>query len=196
LEVESAAIDKERRPVKVFAIKQENPLINLDTSRFSKWNRLVRTVGWILRFRSLLVEKRCNPSLKMYQISLKEKYKHVQTLDEDEIKSAEHWLLRTAQLESFPEEVKLLKEGKTVEKASRLYKLSPYYDAESGLVRMKGRIDATPFVDEEFKRPVILMRGSHMVTLLIEAYHRHFKHQNNETVVNEMRQKFWSFVLL
>lgn len=122
---------------------------------------------------------------------MKEKFKFVRNLEPSEIEDAEIWCLQKAQWESFPAEVTKLKVGEFLDKSSKLFKLSPYFDNESGLIKVKGRIDATPYVEKDLKRPVILIRDSYLVTLLIDDFHRHFNHQNHETIVNEMRQMFW-----
>ena len=57
----------------------------------------------------------------------------------DDIK-AENLLLRRAQLESFPEEVKALISDRPLPTSSRLGSLSPEYDKDAGLLRIGGRL--------------------------------------------------------
>nr|XP_043066526.1 uncharacterized protein LOC122321162 [Drosophila bipectinata] len=38
---------------------------------------------------------------------------------------------------------------------------------------------------------VVLPCGSHITQLIIKEFHRRFQHANHETVVNELRQRFW-----
>lgn len=49
-------------------------------------------------------------------------------------------LLRRIQSDSFPEELKALKQGKPVHAGSRLSALSPEYDQALGLIRVGGRL--------------------------------------------------------
>lgn len=103
---------------------------------------------------------------------------------------AENYLLRISQWQAFRNEVCNLTAGQPVARFSRMRKLSPYYEKETGLIRLKGRLDAAPHVSEEFKRPIILDRNNSITERLINFYHVKFGHQNPETVVNEMRQRF------
>ncbi|XP_062710529.1 uncharacterized protein LOC134288745 [Aedes albopictus] len=41
------------------------------------------------------------------------------------------------------------------------------------------------------KFPIILPKGHPLTILLLDWYHRKFRHANNETIVNEVRQKFY-----
>jgi transposase InsO family protein len=76
-----------------------------------------------------------------------------------------------------------------VDKESDLKSLNPYL--EDGILRVGGRIDALPGVARSMNRPVILPKGHHITSLIIDAYHRRFLHSSDETVVNELRQEFW-----
>ncbi|XP_055614916.1 uncharacterized protein LOC129761228 [Toxorhynchites rutilus septentrionalis] len=76
-----------------------------------------------------------------------------------------------------------------LEKSSELYKLTPMLD-EFGILRMDGRITAAPNVNESVKFPIILPRKYRLTYLLLDDYHRRFRHCNMETVVNEVGQHF------
>ncbi|XP_055614770.1 uncharacterized protein LOC129761092 [Toxorhynchites rutilus septentrionalis] len=77
-----------------------------------------------------------------------------------------------------------------LEKSSSLYRLTPMLD-EFGILRMDGRITAAPNVNECVKFPIILPRKHRFTYLLLNDYHRRFRHRNLETVVNEVRQQFY-----
>lgn len=44
---------------------------------------------------------------------------------------------------------------------------------------------------ENFRNPIILPRKHYTTNLIISYYHRKFHHHNHETIVNELRQKFY-----
>ncbi|XP_055906876.1 uncharacterized protein LOC129942102 [Eupeodes corollae] len=151
----------------------------IDLTRFSTWNKLMRTMAQATRF----IRQRM---LKTEKVSTMIRSTHME--------DAENYLIRMCQSDKFSEEIAILKRVKTEErtlcKSSPLYKLSPYLD-DNGLLRIKGRIDTVPGVPLCTKRPIILPR-QHIVTYLIVGdYHQRFCHKNNETVVNEVRQKFY-----
>ncbi|XP_065084488.1 uncharacterized protein LOC135706762 [Ochlerotatus camptorhynchus] len=55
---------------------------------------------------------------------------------------------------------------------------------------MGSRIAAAECASYESKFPVILPKDHYVTQLMINWYHRKYGHANNETVVNEIRQKF------
>jgi hypothetical protein len=115
----------------------------------------------------------------------------VEELNGDEICLAERIILKKCQLESYHFEIKsLMKEG-VVNKTSKIYNLTPILDQES-ILRVNSRLDAAPaIVNEEMRQPIILNGESPITELIIDFYHRKFHHQTKETVINELRQRFW-----
>ncbi|XP_062541971.1 uncharacterized protein LOC134209969 [Armigeres subalbatus] len=55
---------------------------------------------------------------------------------------------------------------------------------------MDTRIAEAVFVSYDTKFPIILPKGHRLTILVIEWYHRYYLHANNETVINEVRQRF------
>ncbi|XP_065085710.1 uncharacterized protein LOC135707754 [Ochlerotatus camptorhynchus] len=137
----------------------------VDFKRFSKWERLVRTAAYVRRFYNNCQRKRGGSVLDLGTINC------------EELKQAENTVWKLVQEEAFPDEITLLRRNqhnppnqrKTVEKNSRIYRLSPFLGTEE-ILRKDSRID-------------------HYVThLLVDWYHRKFGHANGETIVNEIRQ--------
>ncbi|XP_055615084.1 uncharacterized protein LOC129761389 [Toxorhynchites rutilus septentrionalis] len=56
---------------------------------------------------------------------------------------------------------------------------------------MGSRIGAAPFAPYEAKYPIILPKQHPITFLLTDSYHRRLLHANNETVFNDMRQRFY-----
>lgn len=79
---------------------------------------------------------------------------------------------------------------KEFEKSSLIRTCSAYLD-ENDVMRIKGRIDACPTVPESIKRPIILSRLHYVTHLIVYSYHKQYKHLNHQTVLNEIRQKYW-----
>lgn len=154
----------------------------IDVFRFSKWERLLRSVAYIFYFSD------CCRAVKEDRNGL---------LDRTHFERAERALWRLAQKDEYAEELVELtrKSNETTrrqlrfEKSSTIRKLSPFLD-EFGVIRMEGRIEASPFATFDAKFPIILPKGHRVTELLLDSYHRRFGHGFGETVVNEIRQKF------
>ncbi|XP_055622593.1 uncharacterized protein LOC129766152 [Toxorhynchites rutilus septentrionalis] len=61
---------------------------------------------------------------------------------------------------------------------------------EKGVIRCRGRIGAAPYAPMEAKFPIILPRQHQITFLIVDWYHRRFRHANRETIFNEIRQRF------
>jgi hypothetical protein len=141
-----------------------------DPNRFSPWLRLLRMTAVLKSIhgcRGLPVNLDCSV-----------------------MERAERLLVRHVQATSFGEEVEAIRKGKSIRRHSKLLTLSPFFD-DNQLLRVGGCINAARDVDLETKRPIIL-DGKHPVTrLMVRHYHVKAAHGNQETVVNNLKQKFW-----
>lgn len=142
-----------------------------DPSRFSSWLRLLRATAAVLVF-----VDRCR--------------KRKASLDCDTLKRAECMLIKYAQNTSFAEEIAAIRNERSLSRTSKLLTLTPYLDS-CGILRVGGRIDAAQHVDLELKRPVILDGRNPVARLLVRHYHVKAAHGNQETVVNNLKQKYW-----
>ncbi|XP_065365403.1 uncharacterized protein LOC135958426 [Calliphora vicina] len=154
-------------------IQSEELFINVE--RFSRWCRVLRTTAFVIRF--------CN-RLKTKQIAGNDA-----ELTQDELFKAELILLKQAQQQTFCNEIKCIQQNKNLPKTSFLYKLSPFID-NTGVLRVAGRIENAD-IPEEFKHPAILPKYCRITKLLILHYHNIYHHINHETVVNEIRQRYY-----
>ncbi|XP_065095606.1 uncharacterized protein LOC135717443 [Ochlerotatus camptorhynchus] len=145
--------------------------------RFSKWNRLVRTMANV--HRAVRIWKRT-----MYEESRR------QGLDRDDFVKAKDTLWRQAQAHAYSEEVHELTNGYSVGKRSSLHSLVPFLD-EYGVVRVGGRIGSAPHIPYAAKHPVVLPRDHRITFLLVDSFHQRFLHANGETVCNEIRQEYY-----
>ncbi|XP_055920890.1 uncharacterized protein LOC129952362 [Eupeodes corollae] len=153
----------------------------VDYTRFSTWERIFRVMGQVFRYARKLKSK------------VKSQYSPP-CLTSVDLAKAENYLFRLCQAESFPEEISALKSSDKepfkaeVVRTSSIYKLSPYLD-ENSTMRVKGRIDAAYGIPLNTKRPIILPNNHYITEIIISSYHYRFCHQNDETVINELRQK-------
>lgn len=143
---------------------------------YSQLKKLVKTTAYITRY--------------MHNIAHKPGSRKSEPLNITDLEAAERYWIQEIQAENFPEEVATLKNGGEVRKDSKLVKLTPYYDEEDGLIKMKGRIQYAEISEDE-KHPIILPAKSYIVKLIIEEVHRKQLHAGiNQTLV-ALRNKFW-----
>ncbi|XP_055604397.1 uncharacterized protein LOC129752651 [Uranotaenia lowii] len=168
--------------VTVHAAYEPEPMINW--RNFSQWNRLVRAASYVYRY------------LWNLRRTAKEEPLKLGLLDQEEIEAGEMFVYRCIQKESFAEELALLKrsrspdgKSRTLKPTSKLSQLSPFID-DRGVLRMESRISVAAFVSYDTRNPIILPPESRATHLLVHEMHKKYLHQNHETVVNEIRQKF------
>ena len=150
----------------------------ISPQRYSKFSTLVKKTAYLRRY-----PNNCRLKLMKKPLNLDE-------ITSDEISAAENYWLRYAQEECYSDELAKLRAGLSVKRDSQIVQLSPYLDAETGLIRMKGRIQHSALSEEE-KHPIILPHKSHIVRLLIEEVHRTQMHAGiNQTLVT-LRDKYW-----
>ncbi|XP_035892319.1 uncharacterized protein LOC118503306 [Anopheles stephensi] len=153
----------------------------IDFERFSRWNRLLRSVGYVCRF----IHNTRRPLIRQ-----------TGPLAAWEKQQAERIIIRQVQRHAYPEEYCLLAGQPTdashktqLPRNSQIVKRSPYMDPE-GILRVQGRIDACSYVSLDTKRPIILLKAGKVTDLIVDDYHRRYRHQNFQTVMNEVRQKY------
>ncbi|XP_053691312.1 uncharacterized protein LOC128739837 [Sabethes cyaneus] len=160
-----------------------DPLIDAD--RFSRWERLHRTMAYVHRF--------------MHNVRVSQrKGKPIHgCLTQNELVMAELSLWKQAQKEVFASEMTILEATSgepddrhaTLPKGSAIYKLWPFMDKD-GLIRKRNRLSNAAWIPYQTKYPVILPRKHRITFLLVDYFHRRFRHCNRETVVNQMRQHY------
>ncbi|XP_049330100.1 uncharacterized protein LOC111189521 [Astyanax mexicanus] len=108
-----------------------------------------------------------------------------------DLHDVEKHILRTSQTDSFPEEVRLLKAHKPVSPSSRLSTLSPEWDAETGLVRVGGRLRHLENPDLSDIHPVVLDPQHPVTQLLIKDVDVRLLHPGPDRVFAELRCQYW-----
>ncbi|XP_062714355.1 uncharacterized protein LOC134291087 [Aedes albopictus] len=177
---QSASIEpvtEELRKVYVQHHLINQPLI--DVTRFSKWQKLLRTTAFVLR---------AAKKFKKQQVPA--------WLSSEEYCKAENLLWRQVQTESYPEEYATLHHNmenpdqpRQLNRSSSLLQHSPYLD-DAGIMRMDSRITAAPNTFFNARHPIILPKNHRLTYLLVDSFHCRFLHGNSETILNEIRQRF------
>ncbi|XP_055615046.1 uncharacterized protein LOC129761354 [Toxorhynchites rutilus septentrionalis] len=157
----------------------------IDPERFSRFERMVRSVAYVHHFVDLLRSSKGSESMGTVGKT------------SAEIQRAENTLWLIAQSEAFPDEVAVLRQNfgrndtgqKQLEVSSNLAKQPPFVD-EHGVLRVGSRVADATVLAYDTKFPIILPRNHRITDLLLDFYHRKYGHANDETIVNEVRQKF------
>lgn len=145
------------------------PLI--DITKYETWPRLLRAMAYAIRLKNTPTNKG-------------------RFLNSDELKVAEDELYKLAQQQYYGNDYQRLQSNKPLDEESVLYRMSPYLNT-SGIMRIRGRIDNCDHVEHETKRPIILPSKHHITKLLIMNEHERVSHRYHDTVVNNLRQKYF-----
>ena len=144
-----------------------------DVERWSSLSKAVRVVAWTRRF----VHNARNPAQRC----------SLSDLSGEEVAAARDVLLRQAQREAFPEEIKALEQERNVSVSSPIRSLTPYL--ADGVLRMRGRLQFSELCFEE-KHPVIVPKG-HLAVLLVREQHALLKHAGVTTLITAVRSSMW-----
>ncbi|XP_055585244.1 uncharacterized protein LOC129738083 [Uranotaenia lowii] len=168
----------------------------IPTYKFSSWNKLLRSTSYVLRYISNLHSCRLKRKCSTGPLTDAELRASCTTgpLTKAELQKSEIYLFRYAQ-EIYQHEMEILSSHKVgivqrnIPKNSPLHKLNPFLD-ENLVIRVRGRISACEFASFDIKNPIILPRSDHITYLIVLYCHIRYHHQNHQTVINELRQRF------
>ena len=147
--------------------------LEIQWQRFSSWTKLVHSICYILRCKSLNQIKG--------SISL------------DEYQEAEQMMISLVQKEAFPTDYAALTENKELSSKSSIAQLCPFID-DNGIMRARGRLSKADF-EFDIKHPILLPAKHFTMQLMIKKCHLDNCHQDVESMLHELQQKFWIFGL-
>ena len=147
----------------------------IEYERYEQWIKLVRVTAYVLRF---------SPNLK-----LKRPYGSGQ-LSAAEIADAENVWYRMIQRDTLPQEYERLKQGKAVQRNSRILKLNPYFDKKSRTLQVGGRLQNSD-LPETTKHPIIVPHGHPLTEKIMNRKHPELLHAGPEMTLSALRQNIW-----
>ncbi|KAL0149811.1 hypothetical protein M9458_054859 [Cirrhinus mrigala] len=109
----------------------------------------------------------------------------------EDYQTAEWHILQKSQVDSFPDEYKLLKAGNPVPSTSRLLPLAPEFDDTCQLIRVEGRLRRAEGLESAVIHPIVLDPHHWVTKLLIRNYDSKLSHPGPERVFGEIRRNFW-----
>nr|CAI5820860.1 unnamed protein product [Callosobruchus analis] len=171
---EPVEVPEKRKSVQLCFLSNSG-LDNSILERYSSLSKLQRVVAYILRF--------ANNSKN------KSNTKRTGDLSREELDESIKVLIRKVQASSFPEEIHYLHNNKPLRKSSKLLSLSPFLDDER-LLRVGGRLNKS-MCDYGKRHPYILPSKHVFTTLVINQEHKKCLHAGVQTVLANIRTKFW-----
>ncbi|XP_062711101.1 uncharacterized protein LOC134289361 [Aedes albopictus] len=154
----------------------------INPQNFSKWTTILRTTAFVFRF--------------IYNSRPKTKQRTGGPLTQQELKRAENFLHRLAQSDEYADEMAILfgnrlngTDKQAIPKSSSIAYFCPFLD-ETDVLRVRGRTGACPMINYDAVNPIILPRNHRVTHLILLQYHRKYHHQNHNTVLNEIRQRY------
>jgi len=162
----------EQRPIKL-ALITTTPLDEL-FKHYSSWRRLVNAIAWLSRFVSY--------------IKLKRTMNFPSYLTVPELKNAETIILKQVQSECFSKEITTLKKQNEVPRNSKLRNLCPFL--HDGLLLVRGRLQ-NAIIPAQQKHPIVIPAAHRIVRLIFEDRHREFLHCGPQSLLAEVRRRFW-----
>jgi hypothetical protein len=146
--------------------------------RFSTFPKLQRVIGYCKRFIS-----NCR-KVKTERIA-------GNRLSPQEISASTNTILKLVQLESFHQELSLLKNNNLVSNKSKIKSLNPFIDHTDGLIKVGGRLRNSRSISAYKKFPILLPKGHFVTTLIIRHAHECQLHAGHQGTLAYIRQKYW-----
>ena len=154
----------------------------VNEKRFQHWTKLIRVTSLVfkaIKKFKLLVHR--DPDTRDIEFDI----------TVENMLEAENFWYQQVQQESFMEEIQCLKSEIPLPNKSPLLKLAPFYDQQSGLIKVGGRLQFSQ-LPEETKHQIILP-GKHPVVekLIFHTHEIKACHAGPETTLAILRERVW-----
>ena len=176
LDIELNEVPEEKKTQVLKAVKKKEtatPLLEL--SRISKFWKLLRIYAYVFRAIKVMRKQDIDKS---------------SPLSAPEIEESRLAIMRLHQLESFPKEFQLLQEGKKLPKRNRLRALTPFYDEESRVIRVGGRLAQSDY-PTDMKFPILVDKQGVIPRLICLQFHLRTLHGGPTLTLATIRQQYW-----
>ena len=106
-----------------------------------------------------------------------------------DITSAKRKMIKEHQIDYYATEYHTLEAVKELSK-SKILNLNPFFDHESKIIRVGGRLSQGQF--RELKKfPLLVSQDSNLAVLILQHFHAATLHGGAELTVNSSREEFW-----
>ena len=155
-------------------VAQENAAL-LGWKKYSSLAKYRRVMAYVLRFVS--------------NVRTEKEDRLMGPLTSVELRTAQNYLVKKAQIESFGEEIQCLEMGEEIHKKSRIKSLDPRM--EDGFLVVGGRLQRAHCLPYKTRHPKIIDSHHTLAQLIIEEMHRVYHHPPTEHLLNQIRQEYW-----
>ena len=145
---------------------------------FSSITRLCRVTAYMLRFVRNLKNKIHCVERSYYG-----------SLEAEEIQAARHIWIMSVQAESFPRELKSLKEKTSDRNLPYLAQFGLFID-EKGVLRCRGRIEKSQ-LPEVTCHPALMPTRHHLSDLIVKEAHYYVFHSGVRATLTAVRERYW-----
>lgn len=143
--------------------------------RFSQFSRLTRAAAYVLRF----IHNTRNKN-----------YRRTGSISVEELRKSTELLTRLSQLESFPEEYKLLVNKQQLKSKHHLSKYNLFTD-ENDIMRVGGRIGYSQYFSYDKKHPILITSKHRFTQLLFQHKHKQLLHAAPQALLFELHDTWW-----
>ncbi|XP_055523135.1 uncharacterized protein LOC129717295 [Wyeomyia smithii] len=150
--------------------------------RCSSYTRLLHVVGYCLRF--ILNNRAKTRTQPLPSPNPVQRY-----LSVEQLAQTRNMLIQLAQSDGFPAELKDLREGRSVDKRSKIRRLNPFLDPE-GVLRVGGRLNLSQ-LPYQAKHPALLPSFHPFSLLIAQHYHHQMFHAGGRLLLSAIREEFW-----
>lgn len=197
-----------KNTVAVNAVKVEESMepMNQLISYYSDWNKLKRSVAWIVKVKDALWKqkeeskeawrtiKQAEKDPERQRVKLEQHMRKFKATTEkksltlDDLDNAESEIIKFIQRRHFEEEIRVLRNGTQLSRGSALFKLDPILQV--GILRVGGRLNKSA-MPETAKHPAILSKHSKVATLILRDIHQRTGHCGRNYVLAKLRSRYW-----
>ena len=110
-------------------------------------------------------------------------------LTSNELRAAQDYIVKRAQVESFGEEIQCLEMGQEIHKKSRIKSLDPRM--EDGFLFVGGRLQRAQCLPYKTRHPKIIDSRNELAQLIVEEMYCTYHHPPTEHLHNQIKQEYW-----
>lgn len=166
------------------SINEYHDIFHIALQHCSTWFKLSRVFSFVLRF-----VRNCRSQHSRTSISTAVLSNSIPPLTSDEIRTAQHYILKQVQDQKFSRDSQQISRKGKVSHRSNLKSLAPFIHTD-GLLRVGGRLSQSvlPF---DTKHQIILPKEDPITNLIIQHYHINHFHAGTTLLISLLRQRYW-----
>lgn len=157
------------------------------TKKYSSLTKLLRITAYVLRWKHRVVTKK-DKDTAIQNITYEPNAGAI--ISVNELEYAQTKIHKIVQSEYFADEIKCLKNGKSVSNKSKLHLLNPFFDQDE-IIRVGGRLNNAESMQRDKKNPIVLPANTHFTKLVFSHEHIKLLHAGPQALLASVREKYW-----